>query len=79
MTSTGDTALAAADKDLAKEMHRLADWWDAFATTTVSEIDHINGVLFIDRISKLKRDRVVKKFTKAAKAANKPAKKKVEA
>jgi peptide deformylase len=31
------------------------------------EIDHINGVLFIDHISRLKRDRVIKKFTKAAK------------
>lgn len=31
------------------------------------EIDHINGVLFIDHLSKLKRDRVIKKFTKAAK------------
>jgi len=30
------------------------------------EIDHLNGVLFIDHISKLKRDRVVKKFTKQA-------------
>lgn len=31
------------------------------------EVDHINGVLFIDRLSRLKRDRVLKKFTKAAK------------
>jgi peptide deformylase len=31
------------------------------------EVDHLNGVLFIDHISKLKRDRVVKKFAKAAK------------
>ncbi len=31
------------------------------------EIDHLNGVLFIDHISKLKRDRVTKKFAKAAK------------
>ena len=31
------------------------------------EIDHLNGVLFIDHLSKLKRDRVMKKFTKAAK------------
>jgi peptide deformylase len=31
------------------------------------EIDHTNGVLFIDYISKLKRDMVVKKFRKAAK------------
>ncbi|MFD1703863.1 peptide deformylase [Methylopila henanensis] len=29
------------------------------------EIDHLNGVLFIDHISRLKRDRVVKKFEKA--------------
>jgi len=31
------------------------------------EIDHLDGVLFIDYISKLKRDRVVKKFAKMAK------------
>ena len=31
------------------------------------EIDHLNGVLFIDHISKLKRDMVIKKFTKLAK------------
>lgn len=31
------------------------------------EIDHINGILFIDHISKLKRDMIVKKFKKAAK------------
>jgi hypothetical protein len=31
------------DKDLAKEMHRLADWWDRFATTTVSDIDQVHG------------------------------------
>ncbi len=30
------------------------------------EIDHLNGVLFIDHISKLKRDMVVKKFKKMA-------------
>jgi peptide deformylase len=31
------------------------------------EIDHLNGVLFIDHISRLKRDRVLKKFSKAGK------------
>ena len=41
------------------------------ATCVQHEIDHLNGVLFIDHISKLKRDRVVKKFTKAAKQAAK--------
>ncbi len=53
------------------------------ATCLQHEIDHTNGVLFIDHISKLKRDRVIKKFTKAAKTAGKPAgktaKKSVEA
>jgi peptide deformylase len=36
------------------------------ATCIQHEVDHLNGVLFIDYISKLKRDLVVKKFTKAA-------------
>ncbi len=36
------------------------------ATCLQHEIDHLNGVLFIDYISKLKRDRVVKKFAKLA-------------
>ncbi|HEX2217125.1 MAG TPA: peptide deformylase [Xanthobacteraceae bacterium] len=39
------------------------------ATCLQHEIDHLNGVLFIDHISKLKRDRIVKKFVKAAKRA----------
>ena len=37
------------------------------ATCVQHEIDHLNGVLFIDYLSKLKRDRVIKKFQKAAK------------
>jgi len=37
------------------------------ATCLQHEIDHTNGVLFIDHISKLKRDMVVKKFRKAQK------------
>ena len=37
------------------------------ATCLQHEIDHLNGVLFIDHISKLKRDRVLKKFQKAQK------------
>ena len=36
------------------------------------EIDHVNGKLFIDHLSKLKRDMVVKKFTKLAKLGPKP-------
>ncbi|MFA7413030.1 MAG: peptide deformylase [Rhizobium sp.] len=38
------------------------------ATCLQHEIDHLNGVLFIDHISRLKREMVIKKFTKAAKA-----------
>ena len=37
------------------------------ATCLQHEIDHLNGVLFIDHISRLKRERVIKKFTKASK------------
>ena len=37
------------------------------ATCLQHEIDHTNGVLFIDHISKLKRDMVMKRFKKAAK------------
>jgi peptide deformylase len=40
-----------------------------YATCIQHEIDHLNGVLFIDHLSKLKRDRVQKKFSKAAKRA----------
>jgi peptide deformylase len=37
------------------------------ATVVQHEIDHTNGVLIIDHLSKLKRDRIVKKFAKAKK------------
>ena len=40
-----------------------------FATCLQHEIDHLNGILFIDHLSRLKRERVIKKFTKAAKRA----------
>jgi peptide deformylase len=45
-----------------QEMHCT----DLLATCIQHEIDHLNGVLFIDRLSRLKRDRVVKKFSKSA-------------
>jgi peptide deformylase len=40
------------------------------ATCLQHEIDHLNGVLFVDHISKLKRDRVIKKFQKAKRLGN---------
>lgn len=39
---------------------------DLLATVVQHEIDHLEGGLFIDHLSRLKRERVVKKFTKAA-------------
>ena len=48
-----------------KEQETLAE--GLLATCLQHEIDHLNGVLFIDHISKLKRDMVVRKFRKLAK------------
>ena len=57
----------------------VARWFDAdeksheaevdglLATCLQHEIDHLNGVLFIDHISRLKRDIVLKKLAKARK------------
>ena len=36
------------------------------------EIDHLDGTLFIDHLSKLKRDMVIKKFAKQARIGPKP-------
>jgi peptide deformylase len=52
--------------DLDGKQHEI-DADGLLATCIQHEIDHLDGVLFIDHISKLKRDRVIKKFTKAAK------------
>src|SRR6201995_5733022 len=54
--------------DLDGKLHE-EDAEGLYATCIQHEIDHLNGVLFIDYLSKLKRDRVQKKFTKAAKRA----------
>jgi peptide deformylase len=35
-----------------------------WSTVVQHEIDHLNGILFIDYLSRLKRDMIVKKFTK---------------
>jgi peptide deformylase len=52
--------LTLGDKIEEREMDGLA------ATVIQHEIDHLNGKLFIDHLSKLKRDRVLKKFQKIA-------------
>jgi peptide deformylase len=47
-----------------KEVTTEAD--GLLATCLQHEIDHLDGVLFIDHISRLKREMVIKRFTKAA-------------
>lgn len=47
----------------AQDMHATG----LMATCLQHEIDHLNGILFIDHISRLKRERVIKKFQKALK------------
>ena len=41
------------------------------ATCIQHEVDHLNGVLFIDYLSKLKRDMIIKKLVKNKKELNK--------
>ena len=41
------------------------------ATCVQHEIDHLNGVLFIDYLSKLKKDMIIKKLAKQKKEINK--------
>ena len=48
-------------KEVEEEMTEL------FATCVQHEIDHLNGIVFIDHISRLKRDMIVKRIRKLAK------------
>lgn len=47
---------------------REAELEGIWSTLVQHEIDHLNGVLFIDYLSRLKRDMVVKKFKKQKRA-----------
>ena len=47
--------------------------WNAAAPLSVClqhEMDHLNGVLFVDHISKLKRDRIRRKLEKTQRVAS---------
>jgi len=48
-------------------VEELAD--DLFAVCIQHEMDHLKGVLFIDHLSRLKRDRAITKVKKARRAA----------
>ena len=47
------------------------DATDRLAICIQHELDHLDGVLYIDYLSRLKRDRVLKKFQKAEKLSKK--------
>ena len=40
---------------------------DFFSTCIQHEIDHLNGILFIDYLSKLKKNMIIKKLSKQKK------------
>ncbi len=53
-----------------RDGERHEEWLDGLMATCLQhEMDHLNGVLFIDHLSRLKRDMVIKKLNKARKAA----------
>ena len=52
-----------------KEKNLVAE--GLLSTCIQHEIDHLNGVLFIDYLSKLKKDMIIKKLTKKKKELNK--------
>ena len=53
------------DREGKSQEQTLAGIW---STLVQHEIDHLNGVLFIDYLSRLKREMIVKKFTKQKRA-----------
>jgi peptide deformylase len=59
------TRVAYLDREGKPQEAALEGIW---STIVQHEIDHLNGVLFIDYLSRLKRDMIVKKFTKQKRA-----------
>jgi peptide deformylase len=55
------TRVSFIDREGKKQEMELEGIW---STLVQHEIDHLNGVLFIDYLSRLKRDMVVRKFSK---------------
>jgi len=59
------TRVAYLDREGKPQEAELEGIW---STIVQHEVDHLNGVLFIDYLSRLKRDMIVKKFTKQKRA-----------
>lgn len=52
-----------------RDGQQCEDWFEGHAATVAQhEFDHLNGVLFIDHLSRLKRDVLIRKFRKMRKA-----------
>jgi peptide deformylase len=56
-----------------KGLEREGEFGGLMSVCLQHEVDHLNGVLFIDHLSRLKRDMVVKKVLKARKERDKAA------
>jgi len=50
-------------------VERLEDADGLFAVCIQHEMDHLNGVLFVDHLSRLKRERILKKLRKESRLA----------
>ena len=59
-------AIMAGDTETGVGVMQEFDADGLLATVVQHELEHLEGGLFIDHLSRLKRERVVKKFTKAA-------------
>jgi peptide deformylase len=59
------TRVAYIDREGKPQERELEGIW---STLVQHEIDHLNGILFIDYLSRLKRDMVVKRFAKQKRA-----------
>ncbi len=56
-----------------KGVQREGEFGGLMSVCLQHEVDHLNGVLFIDHLSRLKRDMIVKKVVKARKERDKAA------
>ena len=59
------TRVAYIDREGKPQEKELEGIW---STLVQHEVDHLNGILFIDYLSRLKRDMVVRRFTKQKRA-----------
>ena len=66
VTRPAEVAIRYLDRDNAEQELSCSG---IMATCLQHEIDHINGVLFIDHLSRLKRQLIMRKFTKAKRLA----------